>query len=40
MRSSFPLLLSLLFSAIAGLTIQRYLFDLRSRYTVYGQHKF
>lgn len=40
MRSSFPLLLSLLFSAIAGLTIQRYLFDLRSLDPVYGQLHF
>ncbi len=39
-RSSFPLLLSLLFSAIAGLTIQRYLFDLRSLDPVYGQLHF
>ena len=37
MRSSFPLLLSLLFCAIAGLTIQRYLFDLRSLDPVYGR---
>ena len=40
LRSSFPLLLSLLFSAIAGLTIQRYLFDLRSLDPVYGQLHF